>query len=106
MTRSDHLIPHGFVSPALLAGLDEGASVLVAFSGGADSTALLNMTVAYAKKVGANVYAAHINHMIRGEEADRDEQFCRNTASALGVTLFVHRFDGPTYAEQPGLPDL
>ena len=50
MTRSDHLIPHGFISPALLAGLDEGASVLVAFSGGADSTALLNMTVAYAKR--------------------------------------------------------
>ena len=41
--------------------------------------------------------------MIRGEEADRDEQFCRNTASALGVTLFVHRFDVPTYAEQQGL---
>ena len=103
MLSYDNLLSKGFVSPALLAGLDESAPVLVAFSGGADSTALLTMTANYAKLTGADVYAAHVNHMIRGAEADRDEEFCRSVASSLGVKLFVHRFDVPKYAELNGL---
>lgn len=103
MTRSDRPIPSGFVSPARLAGLDEGAPVLVAFSGGADSTALLTMTAAHARQTGSTVYAAHVNHMIRGAEADRDEEFCRSVAASLGVELFVHRFDVPKYAQDESL---
>ena len=91
-----------FISPSSLSGLDETAPVLVAFSGGADSSALLNMAAEYGKITGARIYAAHVNHMIRGEEADRDEEFCRKTAEALGVELFVLRRDVPAYARESG----
>ena len=91
-------LPQGFASPALLSGRSENAAILVAFSGGADSTALLHILSEYAKISGAIIYAAHVNHGIRGAEADRDEQFCRETASRLGVELFVLRADVPTIA--------
>ena len=56
--------------------LKEGTSVLVGFSGGADSALLLSLL---SQTDGITVAAAHLNHGIRGEEAIRDEFFCRRT---------------------------
>ncbi|MBQ9782973.1 MAG: tRNA lysidine(34) synthetase TilS [Clostridia bacterium] len=95
-------LPVEFLSPALLSGLSPDTPILVAYSGGADSTALLHMLSRYAKETGATLYAAHVNHGIRGKEADRDEAFCRDTAQALGIELFVHRADVPALAKEWG----
>ncbi len=94
------LIPKKFTSPSDIVGVSKDAPILVAFSGGADSTALLYMLAAYARDNGGRIYAAHVNHMIRGEEADRDEQFCRSFAESLGVELFVCRRDVPSLARE------
>ena len=49
--------------------------VVVGFSGGADSTALLRFMT---ETLGAdNVVAVHVNHGLRGADADADEKFCR-----------------------------
>lgn len=57
--------------------------ILVALSGGADSTALL---LSLCEKIGAErVCAFHLNHCLRGEESDRDERFCRELCERLGV---------------------
>ena len=48
-----------------------GEKVIVGLSGGADSISLINVL----KKLDYDVIAVHINHMIRGEEAQRDENF-------------------------------
>ena len=93
-------LPSKFTSPAELCGASETAPVLVAFSGGADSSALLVMLCRYASQVGAKIYAAHVNHGIRGEEADRDELFCRQTAERLGVEIFVCKKDVPAFAKE------
>ena len=77
-------LPSAFTPPHVLSGLDKSESILVGFSGGADSTALLHMLSEYAKDSGAKIYAAHVNHGIRGEEADRDESFCQSFAKNLG----------------------
>lgn len=103
MTEEKYSSPPGFVPPCVLAGADTDTPVLVAFSGGADSSTLLSMTVKYARAHGGRVFAAHVNHMIRGVEADRDEEFCRKAAASLGVEIFVHRFDVPRYAAEQGL---
>lgn len=96
------LLPRGFTSPALLSGLSEDTPILAAFSGGADSSALLHALVGYSKLSGAKIYAAHVNHGIRGDEADRDEEFCRQFADSLGVELFVLRADVPSIAALSG----
>ena len=95
-------IPEEFRDPAALAGLDRNTPVLVGLSGGADSVSLLHMLVTSAKKTGARIGAVHINHGIRGAEADRDEAFCRELADSLGVSLFVHRISVPDLAREWG----
>ena len=95
-------LPVGFKRPPLLSGLNGSEAILVGFSGGADSTALLHMLSRYSKQSGCRLCAAHINHGIRGEEAERDENFCKAFAKKLGIELFVLRADVPSIAKQSG----
>ncbi len=76
--------------------------VVTAFSGGADSSALLRLMDEYCKSIGVAHASAHVNHMIRGEEADRDENFCREVCESLGIPLYVLRVDVPAIAEKSG----
>lgn len=80
--------------------LREGDAVLAGVSGGADSMALLHFLCAL--RPGVRVFAAHINHGLRGEEALRDENFVRSACEAWGVELFVQRADVRAQAEQTG----
>ena len=62
-----------------LAG-DAPEGIVVGFSGGADSAALLHFLTSD-MLLGARITALHINHMLRGDEAERDERFCRDVCS-------------------------
>ncbi len=95
-------VTEGFTSPHLLSEMAKDTSILVGFSGGADSRALLDLLVKYATQNGASVYAAHVNHGIRGEEADRDEAFCRKVADGYGIPIFVHKANIPAMAKASG----
>lgn len=103
MSKPAHALPKNFVPPHEISGMPDNTPILVGFSGGADSSALLYMMVEYSKTTGAKIYAAHVNHGIRGDEADRDELHCCQIAKALGVELFVCRTDVPAYAKEMGL---
>jgi tRNA(Ile)-lysidine synthase len=65
--------------------LSAGQRVLVAVSGGPDSTGLLLVLVRLRRKLGVELVAAHINHRLRGEAADLDEVCAAESAAALGV---------------------
>lgn len=95
-------LPDGFKDPSLLSGLKKNTPILVGFSGGADSSALLLMLKIYCEQNGAPLYAAHLNHGIRGEEADRDEQFCKQFAKELGIKFFSKKLNIPELAKQSG----
>ena len=77
-------------------------SVLVGLSGGADSTCLLLSMKALSSKYGFKLYAVHINHMIRGKEADRDEEFSRNLCLKNDVAFFCERVDVPSLSKEMG----
>ena len=82
----------------LFAFFKKGDTVTVALSGGADSVALLHALVLLKDELGITVNAAHLNHSIRGAEADRDEQFAINFCKSLGVEIFHEKIDVPKYA--------
>ena len=86
-----------------LARLTENApepSFLVALSGGCDSTALLLLTAGYCRRRGGSVYAMHVHHGLRQEEADRDEAFCRALCEKTSVGFSCAHVDVPAYAEK------
>lgn len=95
-------LPVDFSSPHALASFPADTPVLLALSGGADSRLLLELLARDADKHGYALYLAHVNHGIRGDEAVRDEQFCRTLAATYGCTLFVLHADVPALAEQRG----
>ena len=66
-------------------------NIVIGFSGGADSSVLLSVLAdIYPRE---NIYAVHINHMLRGADADADEEFCRERAKTLGVAFISKRID-------------
>ena len=73
----------------------KGDSITVALSGGADSTALLHALVQLGEKYSFTITAAHLNHKLRGDESDRDEQFVRKMCDEMGVELVCESADIP-----------
>lgn len=71
--------------------------ILVGFSGGADSTALLDRL---SRLPGYSVAAVHVNHGIRGEEAIRDREFCRGFCRDRGIPFFCLDADVPAMRRQ------
>jgi len=82
-------------------GVGPTGRVLVALSGGADSTALL-LRLAELLKEGeiAGLYAAHLHHGIRGESAERDLAFCEALCQKRGIPILIERADAPAYARE------
>ena len=89
MTPQELQLPEGYA---------QNTPVLVAFSGGADSSLLLHLL----KQAGLNLYAVHVHHGIRGKEADRDLAFCSATCRKLHVPLFAVRINAPILAQKSG----
>ncbi|NBC18443.1 MAG: tRNA lysidine(34) synthetase TilS [Bacteroidetes bacterium] len=69
--------------------LTDGQPVLVAVSGGLDSTVLLHILV----RLGYAAQAAHVNYGLRGAESDADEAFVRAWCDELGVPIHVHQVE-------------
>ncbi len=74
--------------------------ITVALSGGADSVALLYALNSLKERYGYKLYAAHYNHGIRGEEADRDCNFAENFCKSLGIPFFAEKGNVKAYAKE------
>lgn len=74
--------------------------ILVGLSGGADSVSLALCLCALSGKYGFSVLCAHINHMIRGAEADRDEEFARELCKRLGIEFYSTRINVPLLSKE------
>ena len=73
--------------------LNVGDSVAVGFSGGADSCALMHFLLSLREEMNLTIYACHINHSLRGQESDNDEQFVADFCRKYNVPLFVLKAD-------------
>ncbi len=82
--------------------LEEGDKVLLGLSGGADSVGLLFALLSLRKEFGLTIEAVHVHHGIRGEEADRDERFCRDLCLVHNVEFGSFHVDVPQIAKESG----
>ena len=81
----------------------ECTDIVIGYSGGADSSLLLYALSNIANKNGIRLTAAHVNHMLRGEEADRDEEFCRKACKDCNVPFRSLRVDVAALSREQSL---
>lgn len=83
--------------------LSKNDTVVCGLSGGADSVALLLSLFELKDKFGINVEAVHVNHCLRGDESDRDEEFCHQLCSRLCINFTAVSCNVMAFAEAHGL---
>ena len=74
--------------------------ICVALSGGADSVCLLYILSELKSEFNFSLSAFHLNHMLRGKEADRDELFVKELCEEIGIPLIIERADIKSEAEK------
>ena len=85
--------------------LQKEDSVIAGISGGADSVCLLFMLLKLQKELGFALMAVHVNHGIRGAEAERDEAYVKRLCRQWNVRLKVYRGNVPAYAKEHGMTE-
>lgn len=72
----------------------KGDKVVVGVSGGADSVCLVHILNHEIKDLfNLDLYVAHLNHLLRGEAAERDLEFCRTLAETLKLPFYSERIN-------------
>ncbi|MEI6610871.1 MAG: tRNA lysidine(34) synthetase TilS [Deltaproteobacteria bacterium] len=73
--------------------LEKGDRVVVALSGGPDSTALLAALAQISKELDFDIIVAHFNHGLRGTSSDEDENYSQAIAEKLGLIFVTGKMD-------------
>ena len=86
------------------------APVILMVSGGADSMALLHMAATEPLDLGdgaglvrvakEHLHVLHVNHLLRGEDADADQHFVQETCDSLGIPCTVLRVNVAKLAQE------
>ena len=74
--------------------------VLIAVSGGTDSTALLFLLNSIKEKYKLTLHVAHLNHMIRRGDSELDVRYVQNLADNLKLPITVEAFDVQAFAKE------
>lgn len=83
--------------------LCSGDRVITALSGGPDSVFLIHALNKLKKNLNISLFAFHLNHGLRGEEADRDMEFCKNLCERLKIPIQTAKRDAASFAREKGL---
>ena len=85
--------------------LSKNDVVITGVSGGADSVALLLILDELRKKRNFSVHVVHVNHGIRGEDADHDERYVKILCEKRGLSFSCVQVDVPAYARERKLSE-
>ena len=77
-----------------------GGCLLVAVSGGADSTCLLHLLVGLREELGIRLHIAHLDHRLRGVDSEADADYVQGLAKSLDIPLTTGREDVRVYQKK------
>ena len=83
--------------------IKSGDTIVCGLSGGADSVCLLLSLNQLSAEMNFAFEAIHVNHCLRGEESDRDQQFCQDLCKRLNIPFNAVSCDVKGYSEKNGL---
>ena len=83
--------------------IESGDKIVIGISGGPDSVCLLHILSRLKDKLDIELYAAHLNHQIRGIEAQKDALYVSDICDKMGITYFLKSIDVPKYCEDNNL---
>lgn len=86
-----------YAARQLLPG-ENGLRLLVGVSGGPDSVALLHALHRLSPALNLEIQVAHLNHLMRGEEARQDAEYMVRLCESLGLICHFGEFDVPAFA--------
>lgn len=78
--------------------INSGDKIVLGVSGGPDSIAMLDILRQLKSEMEFEIYVVHINHSIRGEDADEDEEYVKNYCRKYEIECFTKKIDVPTIA--------
>lgn len=79
--------------------IEERDNILIGLSGGPDSMALLYALLEIKEKIPFLIYIAHVNHGVRGKDADEDEKFVEELSKDLNIPYYSTKIDMEGYAK-------
>ena len=82
--------------------IENNDTIVVGFSGGPDSVFLVEMLKKLQDFFKFKIYLVHINHLLRGEDADADESFSYDYAKRNNLEIFVKRIPVKKIAKKTG----
>jgi len=80
--------------------LKANEKILVALSGGPDSVFLLHFLRKFQNRFKIELGAVHINHKLRGKNADADEEFCAELCQNEDMAFFSAAVEVKKFAEE------
>jgi tRNA(Ile)-lysidine synthase len=80
--------------------LSPGDAVVVGVSGGPDSLCLLHLLLRLRDECALHLHVAHLNHQLRGAEAEADAAFVARLAAEWGLPATVESWDVPALAQE------
>jgi tRNA(Ile)-lysidine synthase len=85
--------------------LKNGDRIVLGVSGGADSICLLHVLKCMSREYGLSLVIVHVNHGIRGEEAERDENYVRELCRREELEYLSFRYDVRAIADKEGMSE-
>ena len=82
--------------------IENNDTIVVGFSGGPDSVFLVEMLKKLQDFIKFKIYLVHINHLLRGEDADSDENFSFEYAKKNNLEIFIKRIPVKEIAKELG----
>ena len=82
--------------------IENNDTIVVGFSGGPDSVFLVEMLKKLQYFFNFKIYLVHINHLLRGEDADADENFSFEYAKKNNLEIFIKRIPVKEIAKEVG----
>ncbi|KNF07820.1 tRNA(Ile)-lysidine synthase TilS [Gottschalkia purinilytica] len=80
--------------------IEKDDNIIIGVSGGHDSMTLLYVLMDLSSSINFKIHVAHVNHGVRGEDADEDEKYVKKVCSDFNIPFYSKKVNMDEYAKK------